>query len=184
MRFAELRQRAKYEFVTPLLLLLGIGLTFFFAGLGKVLGGTDRVAGFFSSLGIPLPELMAPFIAYLELIGGLALIVGLLTHVFSLFLAGDMLVALLVGGPKVLQAPNLAVGFSDARVEWLLLLGALALALLGAGLLSADAALAPITCAAGGVTDGGLAWLGLHRLRRYKKAADPIKVCCLPYAAG
>jgi putative oxidoreductase len=137
-----LRQLARYESAAPLLLRLGIGLTFFFAGLSKVLGGTDRVAGFFGSLGIPLPGLMGPFIAYLELIGGLALIVGVLTRVFSLLLAGDMLVALLlVGGPKALQAPNLAAGFTDARVEWLLLLGSLALALLGAGLLSVDAAL-------------------------------------------
>ncbi len=63
-----------YRSYVPLLLRLGVGLTFFFAGLGKVMGGTAGVAGFFGSLGIPAPALMGPFIAYLELLGGLALI--------------------------------------------------------------------------------------------------------------
>ncbi len=137
-----IRRLGTYEDVAPLLLRLGIGLTFFFAGLGKVLGGTDRVAGFFGSLGVPLPQLMGPFIAYLELIGGIALIIGIFTRVFSLLFVGDMLVAfLLVGGPKLLAAANIAAGWSEARVEVLLLLGSAALAIFGPGLFSADAAL-------------------------------------------
>lgn len=79
-----LRRLAGYESLAPLLLRIGIGLTFFLAGLGKVLGGTDRVGGFFGSLGVLLPSLMGPSIAYLELIGGLALILGLFTRAFSL----------------------------------------------------------------------------------------------------
>jgi putative oxidoreductase len=136
------RRLGSYEHLAPLLLRIAIGLTFFFAGLGKVLGGTAGVAGFFGSLGIPLPGLMGPFIAYLELIGGLALIVGAFTRVFSLLFVGNMLVALLlVGLPKASQAANIAAGFSDARVEVLLLLGSAALALLGAGIFSVDSAL-------------------------------------------
>lgn len=136
------RRLGSYEHLAPLLLRIAIGLTFFFAGLGKVLGGTAGVAGFFGSLGIPLPELMGPFVAYLELIGGLALIVGAFTRVFSLLFVGDMLVALLlVGLPKLAAADSIAAGFSDARVEVLLLLGSAALALLGAGIFSVDSAL-------------------------------------------
>lgn len=137
-----LRRLAGYESFAPLLLRIGIGLTFFLAGLGKVLGGTDRVAGFFGSLGVPLPGLMGPFIAYLELIGGLALILGLLTRVFSLLFVANMLVAiLLVTGPAMFGAENIVAGFNDTRTEVLLLLGSAALALLGAGPLSVDSAL-------------------------------------------
>ncbi|HEX6289674.1 MAG TPA: DoxX family protein [Herpetosiphonaceae bacterium] len=137
-----LRRLAAYESVAPLLLRIAIGLTFFLAGLSKVMGGTDRVAGFFGSLGIPLPSLMGPFIAYLELLGGLALIVGVLTRLFGLLFVANMVVALLlVAAPKAFAGPNLAVGFNDMRVEWLLLLGSAALALLSPGLFSVDAAL-------------------------------------------
>jgi putative oxidoreductase len=135
-----MRRLGSYAHWAPLLLRLGIGLTFFFAGLGKVLGGTDRVAGFFGSLGVPLPGVMAPFISYLELLGGLALILGVFTRVFSLLFVGDMLVALLLVGLPTGLGKGLPAGFSDMRTELLLLLGSLALALLGPGLLSLDAA--------------------------------------------
>lgn len=137
-----LRRLAGYESWAPLLLRIGIGLTFFLAGLGKVLGGTDRVAGFFGSLGIPLPGLMGPLIAYLELIGGLALMLGLLTRVLSLLFVANMLVAmLLVTLPAMFGAENVVQGFNDTRTEVLLLLGSAALALLGAGPISVDRAL-------------------------------------------
>ena len=136
-----MRRLGSYAHLAPLMLRLGIGLTFFFAGLGKVLGGTDRVAGFFGSLGVPLPGVMGPFISYLELLGGLALILGVFTRVFSLLFVGDMLVALLlVGIPAFGGADSIPAGWSELRTELLLLLGSLALALLGPGLLSLDAA--------------------------------------------
>ncbi len=136
-----MRRLGSYAHLAPLLLRLGIGLTFFFAGLGKVLGGTAGVAQFFGNIGVPLPGVMAPFVSYLELIGGLALVLGVFTRVFSLLLAGDMLVALLlVGIPAFLGAESIPQGWSELRTELLLLLGSLALALLGPGLLSVDAA--------------------------------------------
>ena len=137
-----LRRLSGYEAFAPLLLRVGIGLTFLLAGLGKVLGGTDGVAGFFGSLGIPLPGLMGPLIAYLELLGGLALIIGLLTRVFSLLFVANMLVAIvLVSGPAMFGAENAVMGFTETRTEVLLLLGSLALALLGPGALAVDNAL-------------------------------------------
>jgi hypothetical protein len=42
--------------------------------------------------------------------------------------------------PRAFQAENIAAGFSATRVEFLLLLGSAALALLGPGLFSLDAA--------------------------------------------
>ena len=134
---------AAFSDVAPLLLRLGIGLTFFFAGLGKVLGGVDGVAGFFGSLGVPMPEVMGPFIAYLELLGGLALILGLFTRVFSVLFVLNMIVALvLVNIPGALEAASLPEAWTTVRVDVLLLLGSAALALIGAGAYSIDALLA------------------------------------------
>lgn len=128
------------SYLVPLLLRIGVGLTFFFAGLGKVLGGTAGVAGFFGSLGVPLPQLMAPFISYLELLGGLALLLGLLTRPVALLLAADMLVALLlVAIPGAMGAPSIAEGWNNLRVELLLLVSSLTLALSGPGQISIDA---------------------------------------------
>ena len=79
----------------PLLLVrLVIGEAFFQAGQGKW-AHLDRTIGFFEGLGIPFPGANAVFIATLELIGGLALILGLGTRLFSTLLVSTMVVALL-----------------------------------------------------------------------------------------
>ncbi len=64
-----------------LILRVVTGLAFFYHGYGKVFEtGLDGVAGYFTSVGIPLAGLMAPLVAYGELLGGLALMLGFLTH--------------------------------------------------------------------------------------------------------
>ncbi len=55
----------------------------------------DKVTGFFSDLGIPFPAANAAFISTLELVGGVLLIVGLGTRIFSVLLSSTMFVALL-----------------------------------------------------------------------------------------
>jgi putative oxidoreductase len=94
-------------------------------------------------LGIPLPGLMAPFVSYLELLGGLAIMLGLFTRPISLLFIGNMLVALiLVSIPGWLGSEQgLIGGFAQTRVELLLLLGSACLAITGAGPFSLDATL-------------------------------------------
>jgi putative oxidoreductase len=91
----------------------------------------------FAQMGIPAAGLAAPAIATLELVGGVALIIGVLTRVFGILLALDMLGALfLVHAPAGIFA-------ATGGFELVLLLAgaALAVALVGAGRLSADRAL-------------------------------------------
>ena len=91
----------------------------------------------FAKMGVPAAEFMAPAVAVLELAGGLALILGILTRVVAALLALDMLGALfLVHAPAGVFAAN-----GGYELVLLLAAAAFALALTGAGRLSLDSAL-------------------------------------------
>ncbi|QDY89752.1 DoxX family protein [Arthrobacter sp. UKPF54-2] len=91
----------------------------------------------FAQMGVPAANLVAPVVAALELVGGVALILGVLTRVFGVLLAVDMLGALfLVHAPAGIFAA--AGGY---ELVLILAAAALAVALVGAGKVSVDKAL-------------------------------------------
>jgi putative oxidoreductase len=111
------------------------GLIFFMHGQQKLFEmGIGGVTGFFGSLGIPAPQLAAVVVSLVETVGGLALILGVLTRVAGVLLTADMLVAMLL-----VHRPH---GFfaGDGGVELVLMLGAaaLTLAMTGPGALALD----------------------------------------------
>ena len=114
---------------------LVVGLVFLAHGAQKLfqfgLGGT---AGFLGGLGVPAPALAAVVVTAVELLGGLALILGAFTRIAALVLTVHILVAiLLVHITAGFFLPN---GYEFA----LTLLGAtLMLLLTGAGAASVDA---------------------------------------------
>jgi putative oxidoreductase len=57
-------------------------------------GGLPSTVAGFQGLGILSPELLAPFVSFLELGGGTLTILGLLTRPVALLLAGDLAVAI------------------------------------------------------------------------------------------
>ncbi|HEY2773976.1 MAG TPA: DoxX family protein [Candidatus Binatia bacterium] len=78
----------------PLLLArVAVGWTFMNTGWGK-LHDLDKVIGFFQELGIPHPEIQAPFVASIELVCGTLLFVGLFSRIAALPLVGTMVVAI------------------------------------------------------------------------------------------
>ena len=112
-----------------------VGIAFFAHGWQKVFTfGFEGTGGFFESLGIPAAGFFAIVVSLLELLGGLALILGIGTRIVGLLLAIDMLVALLV-----VHLPN---GFfvSENGYELVLILGtaSLAFAITGASSISLD----------------------------------------------
>ena len=56
---------------------------------------TNQGVGRFSKIGIPAPELMAHFVAVLEIVGGILLIAGFLTRVIAIPFVIEMVVAIL-----------------------------------------------------------------------------------------
>ena len=79
--------------LAPLVARVSVGLVFVSTGSGK-LEHLDRVIEFFRSLGIPAPELQAPFVAGTELVGGTLLILGLATRFAAVPLAITMIAAI------------------------------------------------------------------------------------------
>ena len=89
-----LRITAALAFLAPLLTRLIVGWGFHVTGHGK-LSNLTKVTGFFTDLGIPFPGANAAFIASLEFVGGLCLILGLGTRIFAALLSCSMIVALM-----------------------------------------------------------------------------------------
>lgn len=111
------------------------GVIFAMHGWQKFSSGIAGIAEGFGHLGIPAPEVMGSLLATLELAGGVALILGLLTRLIAFLLMASMMVALFL-----VHMPN---GFfvTEGGYEFVLALAGMAatLALTGPGRLSVDA---------------------------------------------
>src|SRR5215475_12819710 len=81
------------EWLWRLVVRLSVGIEFFGSGLGK-LGKLPGFIQYFRTLGVPFPELQAPFVASVELVCGMLIVVGLATRPAALMLCGVMTVAI------------------------------------------------------------------------------------------
>ena len=101
------------------------GWVFFWEGVIKFVFVNQGV-GRFTKLGMPMPETLAPAIAALEIVGGLALVAGFLTRPFALLFIGEMIVAILSTkislylGTSPLPLPPVPpqIGFWAVMHEW------------------------------------------------------------------
>lgn len=117
-----------------LVLRLTLGIIFFIHGLVKFQGGIENIVGWFESIG--LPGFMAFAVAGIELVGGIALIIGLGTRIVSALIGIIMIGATL----KVKMAAGLLGNGQMAGYELDLAFLAMAiyLAINGSKFLSAD----------------------------------------------
>jgi putative oxidoreductase len=117
---------------------LGLGLIFVAHGWQKLVTfGVDGVTANFTGMGVPAPAVAAWFATLVELVGGVALIVGVAVPLFAVLLVLDML------GALVLVHADKGIFVANGGYELVLALaaGAAVLAGLGSGRFGVDALL-------------------------------------------
>ena len=129
---------------------LAVGAVFLSEGVQKFLFPAELGAGRFAKIGIPAPEVMAPFVGVVEVVCGLLILAGLLTRLAAVPLIVDMLVAASTTKIPMLLKSGFWAAAHEARVDFSMLLCLLFLLAAGAGPWSADARLSSGPDTAGG----------------------------------
>jgi putative oxidoreductase len=138
-----LKIAAVLAFLAPLATRIVVGWAFYLTGSGKW-AHFDNTVTFFTELGIPFPQANAALVSTLELVVGVAIILGLLTRLFATGLATTMVVALLTADKqRFVESWSTASDISPTDISsFVFLLFFLWLALYGPGVLSLDYLLA------------------------------------------
>ena len=122
-----------------LLIRLAVGCVFLSEGIQKFLFPDQLGVGRFVKIGIPAPQVMAPFVGYVEIVCGALLLLGLFTRLAAIPLIIDMLVAIASTKIPMLVKLGFWAMAHEARVDVSMLMGCLFLLIAGAGPWSLDA---------------------------------------------
>jgi putative oxidoreductase len=125
---------ARLRWLPPTIARLTLGWVFLLSGWGK-LHHLPEVIEFFRSLGIPAPEIQAPFAAGVEFVCGGLLLLGLFSRLASVPLVVVMIVAIATARGEELTSMGALFGF----IEFLYIVLLLYIAIEGPGALSLDA---------------------------------------------
>jgi putative oxidoreductase len=130
--------RTKRHAIGLLLLRLMVGWVFLSEGIQKFLFpalGPVR----FAKIGIPAPQYSAPFVGIVEIVCGALLLLGLWSLWACIPLLLDILVAIATTKVPMFLAQGFWPAMHEARTDYCMLLGLIALLLLGPGALALDA---------------------------------------------
>jgi putative oxidoreductase len=119
-----------------------VGPVFFSEGVQKFLFSEALGVGRFAKIGIPMPQMSAPFVGVVEIVAGALLLVGLLTRLAAILLLIDISVAIATTKFPMLVTKGFWAAAHEARTDWSMLLGLVFLLVAGAGSRSIDARLA------------------------------------------
>ena len=122
-----------FAWLPPLVARIVVGWVFMWSGWGK-LNNLPQMIENFKEWGIPYPELMTPFVSGVEFIGGLLLLLGLVTRIAAVPLVIVMLVAIISAKWGQVDSLETLLGFEE--VAYMSLFGWLAVA--GPGPVSLD----------------------------------------------
>lgn len=116
-----------------LLLRVMVGWVFLSEGIQKLLYPAALGAGRFHAIGIPMPRLTAPFVGVVEIVCGALLIAGLATGFAVAALLIDISVAIATTKVPFLMKHGFWAAMHEARTDFCMLMGLIAIALLGVG---------------------------------------------------
>lgn len=135
MKVLALRPLGSLAGFAPTVLRLIIGIIFTAHGWGKLQDGPSAFAGFLTTLNVPAPEIVAWLVTLLELVGGIMLILGILTRILAL-----LFTLLMIGSNLLVKVDVGLIGEqgAGAELDLALLAGVVAIALLGPGKLAVD----------------------------------------------
>ena len=134
------RTAAHLTWLGPLFARFTVGWVFMWSGWGK-LQNLPQITENFVSWGIPFPQVMTPLVSGIEFVGGICLLLGLLTRISAGALGVTMIVA--IRSAKWGEVDSLESFLSFDETAYLAIF--LWLAIAGAGPLSIDRLLARFT---------------------------------------
>ena len=115
-----------------------VGWVFISEGIQKFLFPAQLGVGRFEKIGIPHPQLMAPFVGAVEIVFGTLVILGLFTRLAAIPLLCVISVAIATTKIPMLSKAGLWPMLHEARVDFSMLLGLLFLLIVCGGTLALD----------------------------------------------
>jgi putative oxidoreductase len=122
-----------------LLLRILVGWVFLTEGIQKFLFTDALGYGRFAKIGIPWPHITAPFVGVVEIACGMLLMVGLVTRFAAIPLLIDIAVAIATTKIPMLLHQGFWPAMHEARTDFCMLLGLIAILCIGPGRISCDA---------------------------------------------
>lgn len=110
----------------PLAVRITVGVVFMGTGWTK-LQNLPAITKNFTALGIPAPEILTPFVSGVEFVGGILLLVGLLTRLAAVPLMVVMVVAIISAKASDIDSLETFLGFEEVSYfvmfAWLAIAG-------------------------------------------------------------
>jgi putative oxidoreductase len=122
-----------------LLIRILAGWVFLSEGIQKFLFPDSLGVGRFIKIGIPWPQVMAPFVGVVEIVCGTLLLIGLLTRLATIPLLIDICVAFYSTKLVTLAKNGIWSMLHEGRTDLSMLLALIFLLIVGPGMLSLDA---------------------------------------------
>ena len=153
MNYQQVWQRSLETSDSPanLFIRLAVGFVFFPEGIQKLIFPDILGAGRFEGIGIPWPEVMGPFVGWVELFCGLFILLGFATRANAIILIFIMVVALISTKVPIWLGEDWWIfnvrdldryGFwsmaHETRTDWAMLMGSIFLLIAGSGRWSID----------------------------------------------
>ena len=129
----------RFQPIALLLLRVALGVIFLAHGLDKFRGGIDMVEGAFAEWGVPAAGIAAPITATIEVVAGIALLIGLGTRI-----AAALLGLVIIGALFFVKAEVGIISSTPmpgAEVDIALLAGLFVLFIAGPGAAAVDGAI-------------------------------------------